>query len=85
MDKKLPHYLVNIILDYDGRIKYKRGKYINVIHKYDFRYDIVKQVIDKKIEIINLTAELDNKVSLAKPTYIHYEAFIFMIMNILLE
>lgn len=40
---------------------------------------------DKKIQIITLSADLDNKVMLAKPTYIHYEAFIFMIMNILLE
>lgn len=40
---------------------------------------------EKKIKIIHLTSELDNKVVLAKPTYIHYEAFIFMIMNILLE
>ena len=40
---------------------------------------------EKKIQIIHLTSDLDNKVALAKPTYIHYEAFIFMIMNILLE
>jgi hypothetical protein len=40
---------------------------------------------NKKIEIIRLSSDLDNKVMLAKPTYIHYEAFIFMIMNILLE
>ena len=55
MDKNLPHYLVNIILDYDGKIKYKRGKYVNVIHKYDFRYDIIKPLIDKKLEIIKYT------------------------------
>lgn len=55
MDKKLPHYLVNIILDYDGRIKYKRGKYVNIIHKYDFRYDIIKPLIDKKLAIIKHT------------------------------
>ena len=48
MEKDLPHYLVNIILDYDGRIKYKRGKYVNIIHKYDVRYDIIEPLIDKK-------------------------------------
>ena len=34
-----------------------------------------------KAKIIHSTAELDHKVSLAKPNYIHYEAFIFIIMN----
>jgi hypothetical protein len=38
---------------------------------------------EQKIKIIQSTAELDHKVSLAKPNYIHYEAFIFMIMNVL--
>lgn len=55
MEKELPHYLVNIILDYDGRIKYKRGKYVNIIHKHDFRYDIIEPLIDKKMAIMNDT------------------------------
>jgi hypothetical protein len=54
--KKLPYELVNIILDYDGQIKYKYKtknsidyhKYINVIHKHDNRYSIITRVIDKK-------------------------------------
>jgi hypothetical protein len=37
----------------------------------------------QKIKIIERTAELDHKVSLTKPTYIHYEAFIFTIYEIL--
>jgi len=52
MEKYLPHYLINIILDYDGRIKYKNGKYINIIHKYDFRYNIIELLIEKKKEIM---------------------------------
>jgi len=36
----IPKELVNIILEYDGRIKYKKGKYINIIHKLDYRYNI---------------------------------------------
>lgn len=38
---------------------------------------------EQKIKIIKLTANLDHKVVLSKPNYIHYEAFIFMIMNVL--
>ena len=38
---------------------------------------------EQKMKIIQSTAELDHKVSLAKPNYIHYEAFIFMIMNVI--
>ena len=55
MEKELPHYLVNIILDYDGRIKYKRGKYVNIIHKHDVRYDIIEPLIDKKLAIMKYT------------------------------
>ena len=58
--RKLPKELVNIILEYDGRIKYKYKqknhidylKFVNVIHKYDHRYSIITPVIDKKKEII---------------------------------
>jgi len=58
--KKLPYELVNIILDYDGQIKYKYKtknsidyhKYVNVIHKHDNRYSIITRVIDKKKYII---------------------------------
>jgi len=38
---------------------------------------------EKKIKIISKAAELDHKVQLSKATYIHYEAFIFIIYNIL--
>jgi hypothetical protein len=49
---KVPKDLLHIILEFDGRIKYRNGQYVNVIHKYDERYDIVKPVISKKIEIL---------------------------------
>ena len=54
--RKLPYELVNIILEYDGNIKYKYKqknaidyhKFVNVIHKYDERYNIITSIIDKK-------------------------------------
>ncbi len=36
-----------------------------------------------KIKLISKTAELDHKVQISKASYIHYEAFIFMIYDIL--
>ena len=48
----IPNELLNIILEYDGRIKYKNGQYINIIHTNDERYTIITPIIHKKIEII---------------------------------
>jgi hypothetical protein len=48
----IPKELLHIILDYDGRIKYKNGKYVNIIHKNDFRYNIIQKVVLNKLLII---------------------------------
>jgi len=37
----------------------------------------------QKMEIIDKTSDLDHKVKLCKPVYVHYEAFIFMIFEVL--
>ena len=60
MIKILPYELKNIIFEYDGRIKYKYKnknhidyhQFVNVIHKYDERYNIITPVINKKKNII---------------------------------
>ena len=44
--------LLHIILEYDGRIKYKNGNYVNIIHKNDYRYNIITPIISKKMEIL---------------------------------
>lgn len=55
----LPKELLNVILEYDGKIKYKytkgnykNGNYINIIHKYDERYKIIHPIISRKLKII---------------------------------
>ena len=50
----LPFDILNIILQYDGRIKYshKNRIYINVICKNDYRYNIIKKKINNQINII---------------------------------
>ena len=48
----LPQDALNIILGYDGRIKYKNGKYVNVIHKRNERYNVIRPIFIKKLEIM---------------------------------
>ena len=60
MNTSLPKELLHIILEFDGRIKYRNGKYVSIIHKYDERYDMIKPLISKKMEIlktINIDAD----------------------------
>lgn len=57
----IPNELLDIIFEYDGRIKYKKGKYVNIIHKNDVRYNIINPVIDKKVEIIKKIEICDSK------------------------
>jgi hypothetical protein len=48
----IPKEILHIILEYNGTIKYKNGKYVNIINKNDIRYNIINQIIIKKIKII---------------------------------
>lgn len=49
---RLPMDVVRHILVYDGRIKYHMGKYVNIIHKSDARYQLVSKIIERKKLII---------------------------------
>ena len=51
----LPFDVLNLILQYDGRIKFlhKTGIYVNIISKNDYRYTILETKINKKINLIN--------------------------------
>ncbi len=51
----LPFDVLNLILQYDGRIKYihGRGIYVNVFSKLDSRYNIVQLLSNNKLDIID--------------------------------
>ena len=59
----LPVELVDKILQYDGRIKYRKGEFVNVIHPGDSRYFIVEKVITKKQNIITIGICSINRIS----------------------
>jgi hypothetical protein len=42
--------VIQKICEYDGRIKYRKGEYIDTIYKRDERYNIIEKIIHKKIE-----------------------------------
>jgi hypothetical protein len=54
--KYIPKEIINLILEYDGRIKYSKGKYINIIDKNDKRYNIIQFVINNKNKLIEKIA-----------------------------
>lgn len=57
---KIPNDVLHIILEYYGRIKYKKGVYVNIISKNDDRYSIIHPIIIKKLEILKET-DIDGK------------------------
>ena len=51
--KYLPNELIDLILEYNGNIKKRVGKYINQLNLQNKKYEILKESIRKKIIIIN--------------------------------
>jgi hypothetical protein len=48
----IPNELLDIIFSFDGRLKYRKGEFINIISKNDTRYTIITPIIEKKIFIL---------------------------------
>jgi len=66
--KNLPTDILNVILEFDGRIKYRKGEYVNCISKNDYRYNILSKL---KIPI-PVKYTMDNDCSHKE----HFEYFI---------
>jgi len=41
---RLPVEIIHRILEYDGRIKYRNGKYMNQIDPDDYRYHLLRKI-----------------------------------------
>ena len=54
----IPTDIVHIILEYDGQIRHRTGKYINAIPLTDARRNMLDVIIMKKLEIL-ANAEVD--------------------------
>jgi hypothetical protein len=48
----LPCDILHTILEYDGQIRHRTGKYINTIPKTDDRRNMLDEILIKKIEIL---------------------------------
>ena len=61
----LPIELVDKILQYDGRIKYRKGEFVNLIHPrdLDFYRFVLNPLIEKKINIHTIGICSINRIS----------------------
>jgi hypothetical protein len=57
---KLPIELVNIILSYNGSIKYRSGEYIDQIASDDMRYSLLLTIQPKIFNLYETHIELSN-------------------------
>lgn len=54
----IPDDMIGIIFDFYGKIKFRNGQYVNIIHKYDNRYSMLTPIISKKLKILQ-SIEID--------------------------
>jgi hypothetical protein len=71
--QKLSKEILNIILEYNGTIKYRNGKYINKISENDSRYNLLLTIPPKtqglhgaKVILCNIKYKLKSKKSISK-------------------
>ena len=49
----IPNDIVKILLQFDGRIKYRNGHYVDIIHCDDERYAMLRKITEQKIAMLN--------------------------------
>lgn len=64
----IPRDIVHIILEYDGQIRHRTGKYINAIPKSDALQNMLDAILIKKREIIE-TADTDGTTFFYEVTF----------------
>jgi hypothetical protein len=50
---RLPQDIINYVLLYNENFSIRKGKIITIIPKTDYRYNLIKRTIRKKIDIIH--------------------------------
>ena len=86
--KNLPVIRSMILTIYQSCLSWNEflSKFLDLLYNYNSNTNGNSQIIiteQQKIEISQRTADLDHKIKLSKSNYIHYEAFIFMILDVI--
>lgn len=55
--KNIPYDIIDVILEYDGRIKKRNGIYMNQLLKNDYRYNIIRYLSPKKTYILGSSSD----------------------------
>jgi hypothetical protein len=53
----IPNELLDLIFSYDGRIKWREGKFVNIISKKDGRRPPIENIVIHKINILKTKIE----------------------------